>query len=183
MPIAWPGIGTWPDYVAAVGTVGTLAFAVGTLRRELRLQRERERAEEMRQAQLVSAWVDENVEREPTHEGHDVFDVVIRNGSDREVTSCYVALPAAFVPVPEDAFEPVLPPGTKRIPFESQEEIDINDRVQLEFVDADGRCWLKDDFGRLSRNEWDSYGRVPSRDGWRANLRRLLTARRKRPSS
>src|SRR4051794_3318537 len=68
--------GTITSAVAAVGTLGALAFAIATLRREQLLDRRRQDVEERRQASQVVIWPSSQQDNGVCHT------ITIRNGSD-----------------------------------------------------------------------------------------------------
>jgi hypothetical protein len=143
--------GNAPAWVAAVGTVGTLAFTLTLVRRELRERR-------AEQARLVNSWASWGYsykrDQEPAVTKCDVF---VRNGSDRPAYEVRVAvlpwdwkrhtsevgigrvfstIPPEQTQNPQD-FSHMFPPPLRFI-------ADVqNPPIQLTFVDSNGRKWCR----------------------------------------
>jgi hypothetical protein len=154
-------LGNIAEWTAAIGTVGTLSFALWQLNRE-RQRRQRE------QARLVAAWL--LGARPPADQGElrpwmTEVDLVVRNGSSEPVYNCAVYIWISERPkLGEDApaigsVIDILPPDTQRedhvyvdIPYDDFEEPFGMGHVRLDllFTDAQGAHWHRDPSGRLA---------------------------------
>jgi hypothetical protein len=149
--------GDAPSWVAAVGTVLTLFLGLIVLLREVGDRRRR-------YASRVICWI----------EG-DAGAVHIRNGSDEPVTQVMVALfsvPNHYADAAAEVHDDPwvwgwewLAPGVEKAvspePVEWFADL-FPPAVRMEFTDAAGRRWLRDEQARLSR-KWV----LPFREDWR----------------
>jgi hypothetical protein len=145
--------GSLPAWVAAIGTVGTLAFTLMLVRRELRDRR-------AEQARLVNAWTDSWRYRYPLEAEPEVTtcDVVVRNSSAQPAYAVRVAvlpwdwnrhqreggigrvfltLPPEQTMKPQD-FSYQFPP-----PPSNEPDPGLNPPILLTFIDSNGRKWCR----------------------------------------
>lgn len=142
-------LGNAPDWVAAIGTVGTLGVALKLLRNEMR---DRERATEVadqRPANGVFAWVDPR-----TDAGG--WETSALNRSDEPVYDAVVYLTfltGSPVPITDPALG-TIPPGQTKLGGRSGDRpgdpVGRPD-VEIEFTDGRGRHWRRDSRGHLQQ--------------------------------
>src|SRR6266508_3217434 len=136
------GSGTLPDWLAGIGTVGTLFFTLVLLLREIRSRRSG-------QARLVAAWVKE---AEDPSRPSPVLSVIVRNGSTEPVYHVWVAW-YDDVAHDERGGKPgdrifqmkCLPPLTE-LPSEGKVPARMGHLplLTIEFTDASGRRWRRE---------------------------------------
>jgi hypothetical protein len=134
--------GSVPDWIASVGTVLGLLWAVWLYRRELQRNRDRDDGARRAQASLVSAWfepVDELSRR-----------VIIANESSLPVSEVGVLVPSP-IGGPGNLAVGLVPPKGRRV-------YDLNGYrerlfwpipLDMWFVDSGGTRWHRDDSGVL----------------------------------
>ena len=149
-------LGTIPDWLAAVGTLGAFAVALWLLFKELAARREQEEDRRREQARLVTAWM----MSKPLSRTEERSAIVIRNGSDEPVFDGWCVLVAStsrFASERKPVFDwelrwRVLPPHETL-----EDELDLpqlltppwDARIRLSFTDAAGRRWTRYPDGRL----------------------------------
>jgi hypothetical protein len=156
--------GTAPDWLAAIGTVGALAFALVLFARD---QEDRRRA----QASRVVSWLVVEPTMSSVTPGVDLptaprivgyhSEAVLHNGSVEPVFDCRVQVdlepPVTVTTTPDDTWrftltERMLPPGQTRRRLRDLRESDLPDAyVWMVFTDASNRRWQRSHTGRLSR--------------------------------
>jgi hypothetical protein len=135
--------GSVPEWVAAVGTVGTLVYATVLLgKQRQRLQQEVDR-HDREQASLVSAWV------KLEHGGQ--LSVRLRNANDVPIYQCYLELLDPDGGVLDQRFEESVPPGEHDLsPYDHELQFDPDlVSVKLDFFDPEGRHWVRRPNGTL----------------------------------
>ncbi len=156
--------GDFPTWVASIGTVGTLVWAMALFASD---RRGRRQGEERAQASQVAAWVDRSSWNYP----HDAAptgecDVVVRNASELPVTDVVVALltwawydKRSLERQASRLFPAVAPGGTTNsVSFDSEvppagriRAERFNPPILLEFFDAHHRRWRRLPDGVLER--------------------------------
>lgn len=142
MGIQWGNVAEW---VGSIGTVSALVLGLLLLWREVRDNR-------MRHASRVVAWIDDDAEV-----------ACVRNGGEEPVTYVMLALfTAGHYAEPTSGQGETTPHVTSRQWLAPGEEFRLapNDpnwharlfppKIRLEFTDASGRRWLRDEKGQLS---------------------------------
>lgn len=163
--VAW---GTFPDWIAAIGTAGAFAAGGVLLVKELRVQRARDEDSRRAQASKVTAWAGESVSSVTTPGGPTRrrvrTHIRVRNASDQPVYSCGVTIHTGLDFEP--AYVPgLVPPDTK---LEGAVDWDLPDeagpylsspggeaQVTLTFRDSSGRMWKRGPEGILESFEHD----------------------------
>lgn len=153
--VDWGDVPTW---LSAVTTLGAL-FAAGWVvvielgrerRAERLLEEQRDAAARSEQANLVAAWSDWDRER-PC--------ILIRNGSALPIYNVRVELTHHSQPTRPYEVQVILPPGDHRAVYPADivgyDALgDVTDSsmtwsIRLNFYDAAGRSWMRDELGRL----------------------------------
>lgn len=141
--------GSVPDWVGAVGSAGALIGAVVLLGIESSRRRSERRAEEEDQASLVAVWLDGADFESGT------WIARVSNRSDLPIFDCFVdvwypnELPSRahiWGVRPQDALDSNLVAARSDPTSRS-----VFPNVSLQFVDANGRGWRRDEFSRLHR--------------------------------
>jgi hypothetical protein len=158
-----PQWGNVAEWIAAIGTVGALWYALVQFGQH-------RRARHIEQARLVSAWIRSIREPDvPLSSDQTEITLVLRNGSPEPIYNCAVYVwtsdpPELGVDLPAvGGVSDLVPPSTESestafvdIPFYSFEEAHGRglSNVDLLFTDASGSHWHRDRGGRLiSRSE------------------------------
>ena len=147
--VAW---GTFPDWIAAIGTVGALLVGGRLLLKELRVQRARDEDARRAQASKVSAWIVVHGAYGQT-QPNVAYELFARNGSDEPVYDFKVTNANG------EFYRLVLPPDPQplktRFRREGQEVTALrstkreNRKVTVTFRDANGRTWQRGPEGIL----------------------------------
>lgn len=158
--IAW---GTVPDWFAAVGTVGAFAIGLWLLRGEISAgeQRDREveaRAEDRRreQASLVALWASGDLVLEPQRAPNNrtYTSMTVHNASSLPITDVFAVVNRPGIQTsPQDGHRSVLGPGeiiVSSLASDCQPPYAVPmEALEVRFVDAAGRRWVRDGRGRL----------------------------------
>lgn len=160
-------LGTVPDWVAGIGTVGTLAAALVQISRERAKnasERSKAEAEEERsQATQVASWI---VTTYP------MMRMVLQNGSDTPIYSAVISFVYQSGPGPRTSEEAgkqqqgslygyrltrfVIPPGSYEISFASPwEGKGPKPQTELAFTDSRGKHWVRRFDGKLEKLKQD----------------------------
>jgi hypothetical protein len=141
--------GSIPDWIGAIGTVGTLAAGVIILRDQITLLRAEAAQIRQAQAQSISAWT---ARADPSR---DALVLVLRNGSAQPVYNLMVfALDASERTVLLRAMSPVPPGHHETLPITRALHASASgDLLELEFDDAQGRTWVRRRDGTLRELE------------------------------
>ena len=148
------------DWLAAIGTVGTLVVTVALYWSD----RYRRHQEEVKhQAALVSGWA------ERVNPGDTKRRVFLTNRSDEPVYEVNVFLPPRnFAPGAEHTFGMTVVPPLEKIPYDVARRDPRSagphsvPRPQMAFTDRNGQRWLRDRNGALKKlrdNDWLSHWR------------------------
>lgn len=151
--------GSFPDWVAAIGTVGALVAAVLVFAFELAHRRTERKDAEKDQARQLAAWIVRQEEAPLTSNRSPVpFRVRIINRSNLPVYDCLVRLEWPGDPA---AHHHIL--GTVAPDFDETRVIGITwsqaatnswPAVSLGFTDAAGRAWRQYGAGKLEPGYW-----------------------------
>lgn len=152
--------GTAPDWLAAVGTAGTLAAAVWqqwkegkrlTKLEEIEAERMAQEAERQRRlmaqkvmvhldpAQLVTEYSNGGIQKSRIHK------VTVTNGGDAPIHGLTLHEYCG----PQLKYYGSLPPNESWTPGVHAERVGQDENVEISFFDVDGREWLLDTLGNL----------------------------------
>lgn len=168
--------GSVPDWVAAIGTIGSLYAALWLLKQEINDRRRHEAEAQTQSARAVSAWV---------QTGQDKYLFAAKNSGEEPVYDCVVYSDLPIVdpvtkqrgvrmkdektPMGEpwpyylDRFLGVIPPGeTSKFEIDSDSveyEYQGLPDLWIEFTDVSGKHWKRDAGGKIhqitERTPWD----------------------------
>jgi hypothetical protein len=143
--------GTVPDWVAAVGTVGSLFSALYLLKHEIDERKHLRATRETEAARAVSAWCQCEDDKHILN---------VRNGGEEPIYDCMVyADPLGAEALAEgrthglEVLFGTVPPGSTlddpRHNLKLQSDRFGFPTVEVEFTDAQGRHWRRDSTGRI----------------------------------
>jgi hypothetical protein len=152
-----------PDWIGAIGTSLAFFTAFYVIFRDHQTQRRREQEEDARQARLILSWAEafETSEVIATDQGlkpRHRFEAVIRNASSEPIVDCLVEisihlddLAYSVTLAPARCHVKIVPPGEHREPVQLAPDWATQAVVRITFTDSNGRRWLRDTHGELSR--------------------------------
>lgn len=155
------------SWVTAIGSAGSLMGFAAYVWIMLLNRRDEADVRQERQAQSVSAWLDEG----RRYDRDEDFVICIHNGGMAPVFACRV-----LIGLPSDEADhrvelAIVPPGTtvtRALPF-NQQEVDPEEIYsapavpELRFTDPQGVAWQRDRNGRLSRLNYRGPRKRPGR--------------------
>jgi hypothetical protein len=129
----------WPDWIAALGTVGAFWATFALLRKEQKARREAEEERRREQASRVAIWT----QSVPAPGPSTTYFIVMRNNSEEPVSAITFVMEHPDQPgrvIREDSWD-LLPPGRHPGPATTEEY--LPGPITLSFTDAAGRRWTR----------------------------------------